>query len=319
MLSLKMPIFEKKYAFHFLILLLVFGVFFTVMILWATFKNAGFGYPEVFEAISSDSSKIFESSSPGSSPFFSFSFVIPRGEVVKFFETVNPLLNEITEKVGKRAQIDISNSDQEIINKIETGRVTFGAINAASFAKFFKTRKIFALLERVGKSPKCSYFLADKNSSISSLSDLNGKMVAFKNPNSVSGYLWPKFDLKKGGFLSQDFLFQELFNENQKNAVQGLLNGDYHCAVVSSIFYEEMNPKTQDKVKIIFKTSPMPGGVYIASTANQGEPFIKSLIEEFQRTGSKLPSSSEFAGYFRVSRPNLQAYEFLMESKKNEK
>jgi phosphonate transport system substrate-binding protein len=76
-----------------------------------------------------------------------------------------------------------------------------------------------------------SVLLVRADSPYQSLDDLEGKTLAFADPNSTSGYLVPNFELAKNGYDPAEFFGQTGFAGGHEQGVVALLNGQYDAAV----------------------------------------------------------------------------------------
>lgn len=61
--------------------------------------------------------------------------------------------------------------------------------------------------------------------------DLKGKSLAFADPNSTSGYLYPSFELKQAGYDPQGFFGSTGFAGGHEQGVVAVLNKQYDAAV----------------------------------------------------------------------------------------
>jgi len=148
------------------------------------------------------------------------------------------------------------------------------------------------------------------DSSISSLSDLKGRKIAFKKRDSHGGYLIPVQELEKIGLKIEENGFLEIITGNYENTISGVLQGDYDCGVVSSNFFDEVEKEKKDRLKIIHKSQSVPGGIYIVPL-DADEFLLKKISEGFNQIAKDLPSNQELAGYFKVRPPNPEIYDFL--------
>jgi len=79
-----------------------------------------------------------------------------------------------------------------------------------------------------------SVMIVRADSGIESLEDMEGKSLAFADPNSTSGYLVPNFELDEAGYTTDgsDAFFGEVsFSGGHEQGIVAVLNGQYDAAV----------------------------------------------------------------------------------------
>lgn len=303
---------QKNSIFLGIIFLLIAGITLTAGILWKNFVeytgNAS-DLPEVFSGVT-EQAPFNPNTLPGERDQVIFTFVIPRGDLVQFLDMVQPRLDEIVEKTGKKAVIDISTDEVEVINKVERDQADFGSLSTMGFVNFMNNRNIRAALERFSDPPKRSIFVVRRDDNINSIADLKDKRVAFKSKYSLPGYLLPLAELKTIGFDPAGFFQQETFSENYSNSLLGLLNHDYDCIVIASNFLMEADPAQREKIKIIHESKPLPGGTYIARK-DRKMAFEQIITGNFMKLSETISANEMFSGMFKVKYPDLETYRQL--------
>lgn len=303
---------EKNSIFLGIIFLLIAGITLTAGILWKNFieyTGNSLDLPEVFSGLTPQA-PFTPSSIPGDRDEVIFTFVIPRGDLVQFMDMVQPRLDEIVAKTGKKAHIDISTDEVEIINKVERDQADFGSLSTMGFVNFMNNRNIRAVLERFSDPPKRSVFVVRRDDNIKSLADLKDRRVAFKSKYSLPGYLLPLAELKSIGFDPAGFFQQETFAENYSTSLLGLLNNEYDCIVVASNFLMETSEAQRQKIKIIHESKPLPGGIFIARK-NRKMSFEQIITGNFMKLSETISSNEMFSGMFKVKYPDLDTYQNL--------
>ncbi len=79
-----------------------------------------------------------------------------------------------------------------------------------------------------------SVMLVRSDSDIESIDDMEGRSLAFADPNSTSGYLVPNFELNDSGYATEGddaFFSQTGFSGGHEQGVVAVLNGQYDAAV----------------------------------------------------------------------------------------
>ena len=119
------------------------------------------------------------------------------------------------------------------------------------------------ILTAINKSGEAKYrtqFLVREDSDIESFEDIKGKKVAFVDPSSTSGYLFPgAYLIEQGIDLEKDIEY--IYSGGHDKSLQLLLNGDVDVAVTFVDVrerYEEEFPNAKDETKILGYTDYIP-------------------------------------------------------------
>lgn len=281
-------------------------------ILWKNFveyTGNSSNLPDVFAGIAEKPAYTL-ADSPEARGEIIFSFTVPRGDLVKFLETMQPKLDEIVEKTGKTAKIDISTSEQEIISKVERRLADFGSVSIMGYLQAKKHKKIKALLERFSEPPKRTLFMVKASNPARSLADIKGYRIAYRSNDPLTGYQVPLRELREAGIDHASFFAQELYTENYSDSILGLMNDQYDCIVISSNFFNEQPESMRKAMRAIHQSHEMPGGVYFASSRDHN-PYEQIIVGNFMKMNDRINASEMFSGMFKTRRPDEQMHQML--------
>jgi len=192
------------------------------------------------------------------------------------------------------------------IEAISSGKLD---VMVASPQSFFQANKEAGvdLLARPKSSPAYySVFITKKdNKEINTINDLKGKSFAFVDPNSSSGYLYPKGTLVQKLKLNPDlveksgYFFKNVtFSRSHPNSVEGVVMGDYDGATVAKSVLDGMIKSgtiKKDDIKIIGRTDTIPDATYI---------IRKNLPSSFKKAVRNAFVSFHNATYFKAVQNN---------------
>ena len=151
-----------------------------------------------------------------------------------------------------------------------------------------------------GQSDYYGVFFAMNSSGIKTLADLKGKVVAFDEPYSTSGYFLPLVKLIESGFKvvetasSNTKVSQEqigyIFTDDDENTIQWVISGKVDAGVVDLETFEEIPSKSRIEIKILAKTKTVPR--QMVSIRKDLDPELREtiqtiLLEMDQNEGSK--------------------------------
>ncbi len=282
-------------------------------VLWKNFveyTGSNSNLPDVFAGIT-DQAPYNPTNDPDNREEIIFSFTIPRGDLVKFIEVMQPKLDEVVAKTGKVAKIDISTSEYEIADKVERRLVDFGSISIMGYLTLRDKKKITAILERYSDPPKRTLFVVRATDNARSLADISGYRIAYRSNDSLTGHLIPLRELKQAGIDHSTYFSQEFYSENYSDSILGLLNDQYDCIVTSSNFFLEQPESVRKKMRVIHESHEMPGGVYLTS-ARERSPYEQIIVGNFMKMSDQINESEMFSGMFKTRKPDEQTYSMLV-------
>jgi phosphonate transport system substrate-binding protein len=179
----------------------------------------------------------------------------------------------LKEKTGLNIKIFIAASYNTLIEAMKSKQIDFGWFPPFAMVKAEVLANAELLLKTVkdGKDYYYSAIFVREDSGINSIEDLRGKTIAWTQPGSAGGYVFPRADLIKKGILKDD---------NDKTYFGNELNAGGHDAVVLSVYNKKVDagatfandtlgndgawtrflkdPAQQKEIKVIYYTSRIP-------------------------------------------------------------
>ncbi len=149
-------------------------------------------------------------------------------------------------------------------------------------------------------------FFARADSGLTSLADLEGKMVAFQDNYSTSGYMLPAVHIIEGGFnlvekeTPEDVVMPDevgfVFSDADPNTIQWVINGRVAAGATDTQNLAELPEETQADLIVLAETEPAPRQVVIVR--KDLEPAlvetIKILLIEMNESEEGLAVLEEF-------------------------
>jgi phosphonate transport system substrate-binding protein len=120
-----------------------------------------------------------------------------------------------------------------------------------------------------GKSSYVARIFVRRDSGIEAVADLAGKSIAFADPISESGYLYPLEIVADAGLLTpgadpQSFFGRVYFAGGYQQAIQAVANGLVDAAGVSQFADLLLTPEQQSEIRWIAESKPIPAHAVIA-------------------------------------------------------
>ena len=124
-----------------------------------------------------------------------------------------------------------------VLQGLLAGQLEFAGLGSSGYAGIYlqdedAVEPLYTTMQLDGSLGYYSVMYSRADSGIESLADMEGKSLAFADPNSTSGYLVPSYELANEEGLSMDEYFSETgFGGGHEQAVVAVLNGQYDGGV----------------------------------------------------------------------------------------
>lgn len=188
---------------------------------------------------------------------------VPMKDAETLIEEVGPLAEMLSEELGIKVKPFTAVNYVSVVEGLGSGQVDFGFIPPFSYVLANSESDARVILTALGKDGLPAYksqFMARVDSGITDLSDLTGKKVAFVDPSSASGYLYPAAHLVSLGYdIDKDI--DSVFAGGHDKSLQAVLNGDVDVAaafVDVRTRYPEDFPTAAEEVAVIGYTQDIP-------------------------------------------------------------
>jgi phosphonate transport system substrate-binding protein len=166
-------------------------------------------------------------------------------------------------KMGRKVEFILRKSYREVMDLLDSGGIEFAWICGFPYIQTRNPESIQLLSVPVyrGAPRYRSYIIVPQSSSARRFSDLRGKIFAFSDPDSNSGYLYPLTLLVEKNESPESFFRQTFFTFNHAETVQAVSEQFADGGAVDSYIWEYLassRPDITEKTRII-KKSPSFG------------------------------------------------------------
>lgn len=123
-----------------------------------------------------------------------------------------------------------------VIQGLLGGTLDMAWLGASAYAKIYLTdpKAVQVELTKMNSNGSTGYYsigFARKDSGITTLEDAKGKVFAFAEPNSTSGYLVPAAELTEKYGKLEDYFAEVKFSGGHEQTIVGVANGDFAAGV----------------------------------------------------------------------------------------
>jgi len=213
-------------------------------------------------------------------------------------------------KMGRKVEFVLRKSYREVMDLLDSGGIEFAWICGYSYVQTRKPESLQLLTVPIyrGAPRYHSYIIVHHNSPHKRFSDLKGKIFAFSDPDSNSGFLYPLSLMTAKGEKPETFFRQTFFTFNHAETVQAVSEQVADGGAVDSYIWEYLaifRPDITKKTRII-KISPSFGFPPIVfrlgvnpNTVNLMKDTLESMGEDV--TGKILLARLKLDGFGHYS------------------
>lgn len=203
-----------------------------------------------------------------------------KGLVLAFIPQENPekLLGDIkvvsaylTRQIGAPVRGFVTSDHAAAVEALRNGDADISFMGALPFVIAEKEVGAQVVLSEVyrGTPMYTGRVFVRRDSGVAGLADLRGKSIAFADPISESGYLYPLETFVKAGLLKRDqdpkaFFGEVFFAGGYQQTMQAMATGLVDAAGASQYAELLLTPQQQAEVKWIAQSDPIPSHVVIA-------------------------------------------------------
>ncbi len=207
--------------------------------------------------------------------------ISPKGTL----ESYSPLLKYLEAKLNRPIELIQRRTYLEINDLIEHGEVDLAFVCTSAYVEGHDTfgMELLAAPQVKGKTTYNSVLIVPTDSAAQSMADLRGKVLAFTDPISLSGRVYPTSLVKQIGFTPEEFFARTFFTYSHDEAIRAVASGLADGAAVDSLVYEfalARDPSLKEKIRVIH-TSPnfgIPPVVVSPFTRPQVRLELKNLL-----------------------------------------
>mgnify|MGYP002632139774 CR=1 FL=1 len=169
----------------------------------------------------------------------------------------------LSEKMGRKVEFELRKSYQEVMDLLDAGNLDFAWICGYPFVQTREpeTIELLSVPEYRGAPLYHSYIIVAQDSNVKNMAELEGKVFAFSDPDSNSGFLYPLALMAAQDKKPASYFRQTFFTFNHAETVQAVSERFADGGAVDSYIWEYLaifKPEITEKTRII-NTSPQFG------------------------------------------------------------
>jgi phosphonate transport system substrate-binding protein len=196
---------------------------------------------------------------------------------------------QLSERLGVPVELFPAPDYAGVMQGLVAGQLDFAGLGASAYAGIYiqdpeAVEPIFVSAEADGSTGYYAAMYTRADSGITSLEEMQGKSLAYADPNSASGYLFPRFELRQQGINDAEYFSRTGFGGGHEQAVIAVLEGQYDAGVtwVSGVGeppFTRGNLRRMvdngllniDDLRIIWLSNPIPNGPWVVRKSMPAE------------------------------------------------
>ena len=170
-------------------------------------------------------------------------------------------------------------SYREIVEQIRTGKIDFAWLCGYPYVRFKRDMKLLAVPLYHGNPLYQSYFIVPaSDTTTTALLDLRGKMFAYSDPDSNSGYLYPQNQLLRAGEDPTTFFSRTFFTWGHRKIIEAVGVGLAQGGAVDGYVWDTLatvRPEITAATRIVSRSPELGYPPFVARASIPADVFRK--------------------------------------------
>ena len=193
-------------------------------------------------------------------------------------------------------------SYREILDLLGKDRLEFAWICGYPYVRYHRQLRLLATPLYAGKPLYQSYLIiSSEDTGTKSIADLKGKVFAYSDPDSNSGFLVPQVELKKLGIDPKHFFSKSFFTWSHRDVVVAVAEGLAQGGAVDGYVWDtlaKIHPSLTDRTRVITKSDYFGFPPFVANAHVPQDEFsrMQKVLLEMDRD----PQGKELLDYLNI-------------------
>ncbi len=221
---------------------------------------------------------------------------VPSGDSQSILTEGSEIADLLSKKTGLFVKAKIATSYAAAIEAMGANKVDIGWLATFSYvlAKEKYDVDLLLIVSRFGSPTYRGQIVVKEDSDIRTLKDLKGKRMAFVDPASTSGHIFPKTLLLSKGISPESFFSKSVFAGSHNAVIFSILKGEVDAGATyddARAAIAKEYPDVFKQTRVLAYTKDIPNDTVCAS--KRLDPVIKEKIKNGLRNLSKDPKGSK--------------------------
>lgn len=185
----------------------------------------------------------------------------------------------LSERMGTPVRFVQRGSYREIVELIRSGKIDFAWLCGYPYVRFRKDMRLLAVPLYHGNPLYQSYFIVPASDrTTASLRDLRGKIFAYSDPDSNSGYLYPQYQLLRAGEDPATFFARSFFTWGHRKVIEAVGVGLAQGGAVDGYVWDTLgtaHPDLTAATRIVSRSPELGYPPFVARATIDNDRFRK--------------------------------------------
>ena len=205
----------------------------------------------------------------------------------QLIEDVRPVVDYLEKNLGRKIKYFVATDYASVVEALRNETADVGFMGSLQYVMAHVQTGAYPILGEIynGKSSYVSRIFVRKDRGIKKLADLKGKTIAFVDPFSSSGYMYPLDLFKQEGLIKDkdeaDKFFKKIyFAGGDEQVIRAVLNKFVDAAGIGQYAYSLLPPEERDEVMDIAETKSIPSHCIVVRK-DLDTQLVEKLTETF--------------------------------------
>ena len=205
------------------------------------------------------------------------SVISPKSTVASYSD----LVSYLGRKMGRPAELVQRGTYGETNDLVRRGMVDLALVCSGAYVEGRREfgMELLVAPQAKGETVYYSHIIVPKDSPIQALAQLRGKVFAFADPLSNTGYFSPLYALRTMGERPDTFFQRTIFTYSHDNSIKAVADGLVDGAAVDSLVHDHAlarEPSLGDRLRIVYRSAPY--GIPPVVVGAGVDPALKSRL-----------------------------------------
>jgi len=258
------------------------------------------------------------SATPGFSAEYKIS-MLPRYYPEKLVAMLSPLADYLSKQTGRKIEYILTKNFADYEARVKSGEIAIAYQNPVVYVNVSSVQEVLAMAIK-GKDGKQfrGIIITRPDSSINTLTDLQGKQVMIVSKTSAGGYLSQLLSLKQNGVDISSISFEEAADNRQENVIISVSVGEVDAGFIrESALHKADKYILPGSIKSISKTAWLPNWAFSVNRSLPGD-FRESIRKAILNIHSdeKVLSALSLKGFTAATSSDYDTIRQLVIQKK---
>jgi len=203
--------------------------------------------------------------------------VVPQASPAETYRRWAPFAEQLQRATGQHLQLRVYRTFDEFETDLVNGRADFAYMNPYHFLMARKAQGYLPLV-RDGSRLLSGQLLVRRDSPVQSIKDLDGKVIAFPDPNAFAASLYMRALLQEKAKIR----FTPSFFGTHGNVYRHVILGDVAAGAGVNVTFARERAEIRDELRVLYETpgtAPHPLCAHLRIPADLREAVTKAVLE----------------------------------------